>query len=236
MNDSPHKVFSDFLRYLSINFPAYDVAGLLNHLQIHGTIDPNEAAMIRKAIGPTDRAKVLLLEIMPSKDRRLQKELVDVLRRNGNTEFADFLETRLDELDRNRKAARAPAAMAGAAASDSNSGNRHDGGNYRTSTSQQLALVGSDDRRRIYEDFCSKIDAEFPVETLVKELRRVNAITLSQSDAIKNQNNNVDKISTLFQQIMATIQDRQSHERLIRALEYHKHVDDANFLRRNLFR
>jgi len=224
MNDSPQKIFNDFLLHLSTQFPAYNVTGLLIHLQINGVIKAGEAAVIQHAIEPTEKAMILFQQIMPTKDHYLQMRLIEVLRTNDMTSLADFLEACLVAIAPNPNPIPAPPVMATAAAARG------------AGTGQQLVLVDNDERSRVYNELCRELGAEFPVETLAAELRLVGAITLGQLEAVKKENSTADKISKLFQQYMATIQNIRSHEDLIRALKTHGYTDTASYLKSNLFK
>jgi len=221
MSDSAQNVYNDFLKYLTKNFPNYDVAALLTKLQIFCVIDGNDAAIIAQAVGPAEKARVLFQDRMPSKDTRFHQELIDVFRSNGTTSLAEFLETRLAKVAQNRSG------TTGAA-----SGIRKDGGAIR----QELHLVETEERRGVYSDFCKLLDSAFPVEKIAVELERIDAITYEDLESIRNEKNTAGRISVLFKRVMVAIQDKESHKSLIDVLEKQKHTNDANFLRRNLFR
>jgi len=87
---------------MNANFPAFDVCRLSAALRIHEIITATEAAQLKKAVGPDERARLLFQEIMPVKDEKSYDHLVTVFNSNGMGQVAAFLDARLKSYRSNR--------------------------------------------------------------------------------------------------------------------------------------
>jgi len=91
-------IFEEFVLNLNTMNSNFDVNIFLPELVLNGVITSEERMVIEKRMTPVHRSVELCLRSLPGKSEDQQRSFVKVLRRNGYSSLAQYLERKLNKL------------------------------------------------------------------------------------------------------------------------------------------